>query len=88
MPASRSGRPLVNYTVGLRKQEARITSFPANLFEEGRMLRSGKRQAPLGVMRSAKASLMARVMAYAAAGMKEVISDPSPSNPFKDFKPV
>ncbi|MDR3355794.1 MAG: hypothetical protein LBO04_01230 [Spirochaetaceae bacterium] len=83
MPASRSGRPLVNYTVSFRKQEVRISSFPVNLFETGRKLRSGKKQAGLGVMRSAKSKL--RVMAYAEAGMKKVINDPEPSNPFKEF---
>jgi hypothetical protein len=84
MPASPTGRALVNYTVSIKKQEAHITSFPENLFEKGRTLRSGKKQAGLWVMRSAKPTLA--INNYAAAAMETVINDTSSNNPFKELK--
>jgi len=38
------GRMLTSYSVGKDAQFVKITSYPMNLFERGRMLRSGKRE--------------------------------------------
>lgn len=38
------GRSMVNYAIARRGQRARLTSIPMNLFERGRMLRSGLRE--------------------------------------------
>ncbi len=38
------GRSMVNYRIARRGEQARLTSIPMNLFERGRMLRSGKRE--------------------------------------------
>jgi hypothetical protein len=39
------GRRKVSYSVGKSKGHVRISSYPVNLFEHGRMLRSGQREA-------------------------------------------
>jgi hypothetical protein len=84
MPATRTGRPLVNYTVSSRNKEVSIHSFPENLFEKGRTLRSGTPQAGLWVMRSAKPTLA--VSAYAASALETILNDTSKNNPFKELK--
>jgi hypothetical protein len=38
------GRSMVNYRIANRGEKARLTSIPMNLFERGRMLRSGKKE--------------------------------------------
>ncbi len=38
------GRSMVNYAIARRGQRARLTSIPMNLFERGRVLRSGQRE--------------------------------------------
>jgi hypothetical protein len=83
MPASASGLPLVNYTVHTKAQEVRIHSFPENLFEKGRRLRSGKKQAGLWVMRSAKPTL--RVHEYAQQAIEKILDDTSGANPFNEL---
>ena len=75
--------PMVNYTVYTKKQEVRMHSFPANLFETGRVFRSGKTQAGLWVMRSAKPTL--RIHEYAASAMKTVLEDTGKGNPFSEL---
>ena len=38
------GRPTVNYSVGRNANVVSITAYPMNLFERGRMLRSGRKE--------------------------------------------
>lgn len=38
------GRSMINYRIARRGERARLTSIPMNLFERGRMLRSGDRE--------------------------------------------
>jgi hypothetical protein len=38
------GRRTVSYSVGKRAQQVSISSYPMNLFERGRLLRSGRRE--------------------------------------------
>jgi len=45
-PKSSGGKRTVSATVLSRSSMVKFSSFPVNLFENGRMLRSGKREAP------------------------------------------
>ena len=38
------GRPTVNYSIGRNANAVSISSYPMNLFERGRMLRSGRKE--------------------------------------------
>jgi len=39
-----AGRPLVSYSIGRNAAFVKISSYPLNLFENGRMLRSGRKE--------------------------------------------
>ena len=44
-PKDKKGRRLAGYTVGKNAKHVAISSYPMNLFEKGRMLRSGRKEA-------------------------------------------
>ena len=43
-PEDSKGRPTVNYSIGKNANAVSISSYPMNLFERGRMLRSGRKE--------------------------------------------
>ena len=43
-PEDSKGRPTVKYSVGKNANAVSISSYPMNLFERGRMLRSGRKE--------------------------------------------
>ena len=43
-PEDSKGRPTVNYSIGKNANSVSISSYPMNLFERGRMLRSGRKE--------------------------------------------
>jgi len=44
-------RRMISYSIGRGLKWVSISSFPLNLFEGGRMLRSGRREAPRNIIR-------------------------------------
>lgn len=72
---SRGGRRMITYSVGRGLKYVRISSFPLNFFEGGRMLRSGKREAPRNIIRRTLASTMSTKMGNAVSGATELIID-------------
>jgi hypothetical protein len=50
-PHGPSGRRVVTYSVGKGVKWVRVSSFPLNLFEGGRKLRSGAQEAPRMILR-------------------------------------
>lgn len=45
-PVSSGGKRTIKASVLVRSSRVKFTSFPVNLFENGRLLRSGKKEAP------------------------------------------
>ena len=43
-PRDSKGRRTTNYSIGKKAKYVRISSYPLNLFEKGRMLRSGRKE--------------------------------------------
>jgi hypothetical protein len=68
-PLSKSGRGLVKYHVNKRNKSVSITSFPLNLFEKGRRLRDGTREAGRHIMRDAEKTLPVKEYAADALGI-------------------
>jgi hypothetical protein len=72
---SRGGRRMITYSVGRGLKWVRVSSFPLNFFEGGRMLRSGKRESPRNILRRTLASAMSSKMSSAIEGSTNLIID-------------
>ena len=72
---SRGGRRMITYSVGRGLKYVRISSFPLNLFEGGRTLRSGKRERSRNILRRTLRSVMADRMGSAIEGAEKLILD-------------
>ncbi len=64
-PFGRSGKLLITSDVNRRRDQVKIYSFPLNLFEKGRMLRSGRKEAGKFIItRKLKADVNSRMSSY------------------------
>ena len=70
-----SGRRMITYSVGRGLRFVRISSFPLNLFEGGRTLRSGKREAARNIIRGSLAGVMRSRMSGAVDEAQKLIVD-------------
>ncbi len=78
MSANRKGsgsRRMITYSVGAGAKWVKISSFPLNFFEGGRMLRSGKREKARNIIRGSLASVMSGKMQGSIAAAGNVIMD-------------
>lgn len=58
-------RPLITSDVNKKRTETKIYSYPANLFEKGRLLRSGRKEAGKFIItRKLKQSVMSKMSTY------------------------
>ncbi|MCF7945186.1 MAG: hypothetical protein K9L75_06605 [Spirochaetia bacterium] len=72
----RLGRSMVNYGIGKRREKARLTSIPMNLFERGRKLRSEKKEPGHWVItRKAPRAAQAHVQAWANEFERLILKD-------------
>ncbi len=64
-PVGKSGKLLITSDVNRRRDQVKIYSFPLNLFEKGRMLRSGRKEAGKFILtRKLKADVNSRMSSY------------------------
>lgn len=50
-PYDRKGRRTASYSINKRVSQTTVSSYPVNLFETGRTLRSGNRESPKNIIR-------------------------------------
>ena len=72
---SRGGRRMITYSVGRSLKWVKISSFPLNLFEGGRGLRSGAREEARNILRENLKGVMSARMSSAIEGAKKLIVD-------------
>ena len=75
----RKGRRTVSYSVGKRAETVSISSYPMNLFEYGRTLRSGRREGGKHVITGKfralmNSSLQSMVNAFDAKVLEEIVA--------------
>ena len=70
------GRSMVNYRISGRGEKARLTSIPMNLFERGRLLRSGRKERGKWVVtRKVPQEAQAQVHLWAREFEQEVLKE-------------
>jgi hypothetical protein len=75
-PHGPSGKRVVSYSVGKGLKWVRVSSFPLNLFEGGRKLRSGAREAPKKILRGKlKSALSGQIPGLLGRAEKFIIDD-------------
>lgn len=57
-PDDRRGRRTVGYSINRRADQVSISSYPVNLFERGRLLRSGKKEPARNIIRGRLKGIM------------------------------
>ncbi|MDR1390666.1 MAG: hypothetical protein LBJ31_11915 [Treponema sp.] len=73
---SRGGRRMVTYSVGKGAKYARVSSFPLNLFEGGRKLRSGGKEPARNIIRGKlKGSFSARMEGLIGEAENLIVDD-------------
>lgn len=50
-PKDRLGHPTISYSIGRKAKYVKISSYPLNLFEKGRKLRSGEKETGKHIMK-------------------------------------
>ena len=60
----KGGQYIIMSDVQLKKSQVKVYSFPLMLFENGRSLKGGKREAPRKVYPGLKAAVMSRMASY------------------------
>lgn len=73
LPVDRAGRQMVGYGVAKSGKYVKVRSYPLNLFENGRKLRSGRRESGRHILRSFRADLDPQK--YAAAAFENIMRD-------------
>jgi hypothetical protein len=78
LPLDRQGRQMVSYHIAKSGKYVKVSSYPLNLFENGRKLRTKrgapeKRQPGLGILRSFRSSIDPQK--YAAAAFEYIMQD-------------
>jgi hypothetical protein len=75
-PRGPSGKRVVSYSIGKGLKWVRVSSFPLNLFEGGRKLRSGAREAPKKILRGKlKSALSGQIPGLLGRAEKLIIDD-------------
>lgn len=70
------GRSMVNYRISNRGEKARLTSIPMNLFERGRLLRSGQKERGKWVVtRKVPKEAQVQVNSWAREFEQEILRD-------------
>ena len=73
---SRGGRRMVTYSIGKGLKWVSISSFPLNLFEGGRMLRSGVREPARNIIRGRlKSNITGRLSSVINSAEKMIVDD-------------
>ncbi len=73
---SRGSRRMITYSIGKGAKYVRISSFPLNLFEGGRKLRSGKREGARNIIRgSLKSAMSGKLQGSIEAAANVIIDD-------------
>ena len=72
---SSGGRRMITYSIGRGLKYVRVSSFPLNLFEGGRRLRSGAREPARNILRGTLAGAMSAKMGSAIEGAERLIVD-------------
>jgi hypothetical protein len=76
LPYGKSGRRLVTYSIGRGLRWVAVSSFPLNLFEGGRRLRSGVQEEPKRILRGKlKQDFSGRLRAVIAAAEELIVDD-------------
>ena len=74
-PISRTGKRMASYAISRNLKQVSIASFPLNFFENGRMLRSGKREAARHILNGKFSSRLGSTLQFIAMAGKETIFD-------------
>lgn len=73
-PTDKRGRYTVSSDVNRRRTQVKIYSYPVNLFERGRILRSGQKEpGKYIVTRKLKQAVMSRLASYVLESEREII---------------
>jgi hypothetical protein len=72
---SYGGRRMITYSIGKGLKWVRVSSFPLNFFEGGRLLRSGVREAPRKILRGELRSAMGGEMSGLLGKASRLIVD-------------
>ncbi len=73
---SRGGKRMISYSVGRGAKWVKISSFPLNLFEGGRTLRSGRREGARNIIRgSLRSAMSGRLQGSVEAAASTIMDD-------------
>ena len=72
-PISKSGRRMVSYSISKGLRYVSIASFPLNLFENGRLLRSGERAPAMRILNGKYSSRLSSTLQFMAESWQEIV---------------